>query len=945
MKLTVRTLVLELLAALVLLVLVAAGALAWRLSKGPLELDFLKARLETALTDARGGLPVSVQGLALEWSGDKRRVEAVVRGVEVFGADGGVQSTAQRGAVALDTVALFRGGLQVARIRLENGETAVTRNKDGVWSLGRSDQTPDQTYDGPEWTITEWRDMLPILRDAIGKQSFERVDFSGFQIDIVDEVAGVSWVAQDAIGAWSADTKGVMIDVSADLKGEDAPESAQFTFYSDAPVAEFSFEFGIVGAAPERLASFLAARDLPFRYEGLSDANFGGEATEKDGLKSLQFSMAGENGVLQVEDERYPLNAISFEALMDMASQTLTLTQLSVDSEKVKGRYTATFDLADRLNATEDDPARSILPLTLTAEDAQVDLTPMFERPFFLDAVDLAGELDLGGKSLTIDRMIARSRELRATGSAKVWMEERPVPEDASDGGQSEGGEGAATASKFAAQVDLIGEGRVDPAQVLTFWPVKLGASARSWVAENVHEGVATRLEFAMDLRPETYERGYLDDDTLTLDFWVENADVSFLSDLPHVSQGKGVGHLRGNSISIEMSEGRFGDWVLDAGKVDIPRFHPKGAETIVTAQGRGDLRSVMQILEDSRLKTASELGIDLNVVEGYGGLDAEIRIDTNTSAPDDDEVFFKINGGFVDATVPDLAGGFGLVRSDVRIECTDEGLALSGSGRFGPAPVEFSWTEDFSDTGGTTLETTAIVTPDFLNAFNIAARNFMNGEAEVKLRATGSGRDFEEIVADVDFTQAALDLSEIGWIKQVNEPASGVIRYARNSAGEAVGFGDIKGDGLALAGEVYFEIDKGFNRAVIDRIYARDQMDLRGTLVRQRDNHYTVDVSGPLLNVAPWMDALFEIGAEANATGVADGAERPSVNATVAVDTLLLKKGGQLRNAQLVVETDTDGVQSALVAGTISPGKGLEGTLPTSSSNRPVKLSPPPDK
>ena len=63
--------------------------------------------------------------------------------------------------------------------------------------------------------------------------------------------------------------------------------------------------------------------------------------------------------------------------------------------------------------------------------------------------------------------------------------------------------------------------------------------------------------------------------------------------------------------------------------------------------------------------------------------------------------------------------------------------MSIAGAGQFGPAPVVFDWKERFAEgSKGSELTATARVTPDLLNAFGLAARNFMQGEAAVRARA-----------------------------------------------------------------------------------------------------------------------------------------------------------------------------------------------------------------
>ncbi|MFP3422661.1 hypothetical protein R0K19_25160, partial [Bacillus sp. SIMBA_161] len=58
---------LEVVVGLVALAAIVTGVLVWRLSQGPVELDFLTPRLEQALSEGSGAYAVEVGGTVLAW--------------------------------------------------------------------------------------------------------------------------------------------------------------------------------------------------------------------------------------------------------------------------------------------------------------------------------------------------------------------------------------------------------------------------------------------------------------------------------------------------------------------------------------------------------------------------------------------------------------------------------------------------------------------------------------------------------------------------------------------------------------------------------------------------------------------------------------------------------------------------------------------------------------
>jgi hypothetical protein len=268
--------------------------------------------------------------------------------------------------------------------------------------------------------------------------------------------------------------------------------------------------------------------------------------------------------------------------------------------------------------------------------------------------------------------------------------------------------------------------------------------------------------------------------------------------------------------------------------------------------------------------------------------------------------------------------------------------MAIAGAGQFGPAPVVFDWKERFTDgSEGSELKASARVTPDLLNAFGLAARNFMQGEAAVELEASGPrGRDFSAITASLDLTRAQLDLSELGWSKKYDAPAQGSFRYGKDDDGTAVVTGDIRADGLELIGEARMDKAGAFESAAIERIFSRDSVDLRGVAARRPDGGYRLAVSGPYFDASPFMDSLLSMsGGETDIHGEPVAQAGPVFDIQLNADKLRLRENAEITNAKVAMAVDANGPRSGTVTGQISSDAALNVTIGTRGDVRTVSI------
>lgn len=924
MRVSPKLLAFEILAFLVFAILFTAGYLAWRLSQGPIDLALIKPQVERSLSEARGGQPVRIERLVLEWVRDRNRVEAVAQGFTALDVKGSPVVRAERATISLDAGALLSGRFKTRQLRLENGAASVVRSRDGVWSIADMVLAREPAADRPFDPLKDfkWETLATPIRALISAGSFERVELTNLRMNVHDEKTGTSWQASPVEGVWSAGPDGVALDLDLTLEGKAEPNRIVISLASDGAVSRATGMLTLEGVDPLSIARVFGYAGDDFSSGTPANASFTVEATERTGLQSTRIAFSNVAGRGKLGEREVSVEDLSLNAVYDPATKQVTLESLKVSSDLASGEFTGTVDATAMAMGDVTRP----IPVKLSGRNFSLGLMPTFEAPWPFESADIEAIVARDLQRITVSSFNAVTGELIAAGSGEVWLEGPPG------------------ARQIGARVNATGAGVITPDQVTAFWPVNLGAGARGWVKAHILDGKATSAAFTMDWPPGANARGFLPDEHLTLDFTVEDATVKFLDDFPPVTGVRGVGQLRGNSLTADISAGRLNAWQVDEGKVVLPRFAPKGAMMDVRVMGRGDLGQMMRVLDQSNLKVGSRYGLVVDQMHGTGGIDLHVQRPMMDTVPDKD-ILYTIKGGFRDAVAPDLAAGFGLTQSDVNFEITQEGMSIGGAGHFGPAPVVFDWRERFNDgSSGSELSASARVTPDLLNAFGLAARNFMQGEAAVELKASGSGgRDFSTITANLDLTRAQLDLSAFGWSKKYDAPARGAFRYGKVGEGAMVA-GDIRADGLELIGEARLDKAGAVESARIERIFSRDSVDLRGGVTRTEDGGYRLAINGAYFDASPFMDSLLSMS-DAAATdmhGEAVGVQAdagPVFDINLSADRLRLREDAEMTNARVTMAVDANGPRNGVVTGQIAKDQNLDVAITTRNGVRNVSI------
>lgn len=923
MRISPKLLVIEIFAFVVFAILAGAGFLAWRLSQGPIDLEMIRPQVERSLTDARGGQPVKIQNLVLEWVRDRGRVEAIAKGFTAMDKSNRVAFQAERAMIALDAGSLVSLRFKTRQLRLENGGASIVRSKEGVWTLAdlvlaREPDASDKPFD-PIRDLN-WATLATPMRALISAGDFEQVELANFRLNVDDQKSGTKWSANPVAGNWSAKKEGVALNLNATLANALAgePNAINISIVADGAVTRAAGRLTLQGVDPMSIARMFGYTGDGFSSGKPASASFSISATEKSGLLSSRLSLSDVTGSGHFSDQQITVRDLAFDAAYDAATKQITLEHLKIDSDKISGAFTGSMDASAIMSGDTATPT----PFKLSGEDFTLGLTPTFEAPWHFASGELEASVTQDMRRIAISKLNFITGGLNAASSGEVWFE-------------GEGDE-----RHIGVKVSAVGTGNISPQQVIAFWPVDLGAEARGWVRDRIPAGKATKAVFNMNWPPGANSKGFLPDENLALEFTIEDASVIFLEDFPPVTGITGVGHLKGNSLTIDVSGGRLDKWTVDEGEVILPRFAPGGAIMEVKVSGRGGLPEMMRVLDKSHLQVGSRYGLAIEQMTGTGSVDVHVQHPMLDHVPPDQEKY-RITGGFVSASAPNLLGDFGLAKANVNFDLDQNGIIISGSGDFGPAPVSFEWkerTEPGAAEGETQLTAKARATPDLLNAFGLAARNFMQGEAMVDLTASGpGGRDFSAITANVDLTHAQLDLDEFGWSKKYDAPAKGTFRYGRGNDGSII-TGDIRADGLELIGEGRLDNAGVFQRVDIERLFSRDRVDLHGMLSRRQDGGYRLSLNGPFFDASPWMDGILNMSNDEKPAQVAARPDPgPAFDLQLNADRLKVRDTAELAAAKVNLSLDGEGPRTGKITGQIARGKNLDVTINSANGTRNI--------
>jgi hypothetical protein len=191
------------------IVVLLVAAFAWRLTRGPLALDFLGPYVADAIASAQPGLVARIDHtlVSLEQGGT---VDIVARGVRLRRSDGDAQLTLPELSLGLSLRAALTGVVAPTRIVLRQPELRLERGTDGAFRIGFGEDEPD----AGDWTENLLHDLAapPDRHGPLGYLAQVAVRDAG--LTVVDRALGVTWRAKRADASMFRTDGGIFGDMA-----------------------------------------------------------------------------------------------------------------------------------------------------------------------------------------------------------------------------------------------------------------------------------------------------------------------------------------------------------------------------------------------------------------------------------------------------------------------------------------------------------------------------------------------------------------------------------------------------------------------------------------------------------------------------------------------------------------------------------------------------------
>lgn len=831
---TLGRLLLGVFVALPLLLGLAVGVLAWRLSTGPIESSFLARRIEANVNQPDIAARIAIRRAAIAWQGwrgDGAPLEIRLSGVVLRDRQGTTRGNLPDASITLALAPLLRGIIAPATIELLRPSFVVLRDAQGGLSLDLGErQDSAGRGGGDDGTAAMLGDLMDPAEERATHTSLRRIRVTGGEVAVRDLALGRDWMLKDPQielrrlpeGGIEGDGEAVLrvggVDLPVHLVGRVAGAPMRFSVRFDLPVlrpADLSellpplSPLAILDArvAIQATGEFDATgRPLGFGLTLL--ANEGGDL-RLDGQTRLPFARLAAR--LTGHDRRISLD----EAVLNLAgAEGTTLSvdgQIQRGSEGWNGALRAgveRLDLAELprlwpegLAPESREAARIALPRG-TLRDATLRLDLMADAALSLWrpvggslAVAMAEARLVGpnGASVEIDNaefnVTASPTLIRLeTLALRLAAPERPAGRPVATASNITASGAASLADGRWRGTFNLGLDRVSFADLPVLWPEGIGAGARSWITANVTAGEITngRWQFAA----ETTE-GFAQTELTALsgEAAVQQATVHWLRPMPPVRGVAARASFGLTEITVQATGGRLENEARQPTSLEVRgatlRFLlPADAQprTEMSIQLAGALTETVTVLRHPRLRLFDRRPFPVQVAAGTqeGRVNIAFPLVADLTM---EMVRIQAEARVSNARLTRLL--FGRDLEDANFELTTDGdqLRLNGAAVLNATPVRIGVEMDFRAGPATQIVARETLTAR-ADAQRIAQLGFDAGgllTGPVALEARTERRRNGQYVVNLrgDLRDAVLAFPPLGWTKPAGSPglAEAVLR------------------------------------------------------------------------------------------------------------------------------------------------------------------------
>jgi len=797
-------------AALVAVVAIVMGALFYRLSSGPIALDFATDWLAAAIKENLGDrYSVEVGGTVLERD-ENGRTGLRIRDIMVRDGDGVVVASAPRAEVGLAGFSLLSGHPRAESLNLVGAELSVRVEQNGdVTIFAAADKRP--LARAPMLAAAEAQPLRDFATRGLAAASSPASTRGG-----LDNLAAVlTWLdSVSALGLDGRDLSEVGLK-SGSLVVEDLRNGQQSKFEkinlsltrlsagevvlrisSDNPDRPWVLLAGVKPLGEGRRAVSIEARKIMMR-DLLLALRLGDGQVDSD--LPLSVSLRAElarDGAPQMASGQVLFGPGTVTDASDRESHVaIDRGELTVDWDAGRRTFAAPFQIVSGNNritlvahAEAPQEAGGLWKLGLTGGSIVLGPLAPEDDQLLLNRIAVLGRFDPGKRLLNIDQADVAGKDVAVAASGYVDF------------------------STSDPRLVIGAAGRnMTAAAFKQMWPVFINTPVRNWTLEHLLAGSVERVEVATNAPMSVFKAGGppVPDDGLSVEIVTSGTVVKPVDTLPAIRDADVITRVSGRSVVISLGRG-----VVDLpsgrrltianGVFEIPDSQVKKPPARARMRIEGPVPAAAELLATDRLREASGSPLDPSGSKGAVTAQVTLGLAIDPDMPKG-SVNYNVVADIANFSVDHFMMAQRIEAQTLRVTANPQGYQARGDVRIGGMPAMVDYRKPRGD-GEAELRLQATFDDAARTRFGFDFNGAVSGPIPIKLggKIAASSEQDSRFAIEADLASAKVDNLLPGWIKPPNKAARAVFTMTtRKGANTRIDDIAIDGGGVSVKGSV----------------------------------------------------------------------------------------------------------------------------------------------
>jgi len=863
----------------------------WRLSQGPVSLDFITPSIERAF--AANELPVAIQveNTTLVWGGWGRVFDLRAVNVRLFGGDGKIVALLPEVSIGLSMKGLMRGDVAISRLDVFGLRTLIKRHPDGRLDVAMPvEPKGGENAEGAFAGVAS--ELLKSVREGQGVFRYlRRFSILSAKAQYVDEKNRQLWLvpAADMITVFGPE----VIESQFRMMVENAGDRTQIaaTLLHDRKSARIGGRVDFNALEPT-----LITRALPHLYQlaGIrlpfsGSAHF--EVASNWRLLGMRLQLASPVGraIIGMQyppagDRVHVLARLENVHLAGLARATPDMASLAGLDIPISGQIEGDAVSANAFQVTRVD---------LKGGSGAIELPGILPRRVGVAGVQLHAELSDNQSKIAVTgfKLDLDGPSLSATATAERDGEGYRVRT-----------EGTVAAVRMAA--------------LDNYWPLNLGPVARRWVIANIVDGTVDNGTFAAVASvPITGDgRMHLDEISGTLDY--RGLSVDYLAPMSKVTAIAGKANFDKTHFDLLVSEGKLRDLDIDRAVINMSALDTDNERIAIDVSFKGPARTLAEVLDEQPLGFLGALSLAPTAISGKADARTKFHfpLHRNLTAS---QVKFDATGTLEALTVSPAPHSLDVRDGKLKLKVDNVELSATGAVTLSGLRADVDWRERFAkDAKQRRRLVFSGRIPDMAKpGFGLPDLDFLAGASDANVAFTQQRNGDAELLINLELADTMVDLPALGWKKMAGSAGTANATLTLDKDGlKAVDRLSIEtGPSRLLAAVQSFGPERKAWLATVERFRSGGN-DLQGKIERRPDGGIRADLAGKRFDVA----GVVDLHAARSDAAADEGGALPTIDIHARVGDLRWGEARRVRDSSVTVKYVDDRIEGLTVDGRI---------------------------